>query len=485
MSSSTQTPRASSQRDLTSGSLTRTLLRLAWPMAVGSAFQALYNMVDSFWLGRLDKNALGAPGVCLPLVFMVIAFGMGFGSAGTALVSQHTGAGRPRDAGRAAAQTILLLTVLCAAFSAPISIFATDLLRLARVPDDVLVHASGYLRIYALSLPFTIFAIAYGSVLRAVGDTLTMVYVGLATNVLNAVLDPLLIFGAGPVPAMGAEGAALATLLSVLLGALICARLLSKQHAGLNLSRTDFRPARAILGQIWRVGLPAGLSNSSNALGFATMQVIINMLGATVIAAFSVGSRISNLFDIPGFAVAAATTPIVGQALGAGKPQLADRAVRRSVTLIALGMLPPYALLVWQGSAVARIFTDSPEVIREAQWFFFVVPASRYCFTVMSALAAAFQGSGHNKPWLILSVVRQWLLRLPVCYLLGIVLTWGSTGVYIGFVIGNILSALMALWLFHVVDWRQPIVKAREAVKEDGADATTKAALPQPTGTPE
>jgi len=473
-----QTP---DRRDLTAGPLTRTLLRLAIPVAAGSVLQALYSLVDAFWLGRWSKDALAAPGVSMPFLFLVITFGMGFSNAGTALVAQYTGAGRHREASRAAAQSILLLCFLAVCMACPIAVFAPHLFRLVRVPGNIGTQAIIYIRVMMIGVPFVAFHIGYGSVLRALGDTITIVILGAAGNVLNLVLDPVLIFGLGGLPALGVGGAALASLISQCLMALACFVLLRRRHAGLDITPTDVRPDPAMLRRILGVGIPNALGNSSNSLGFVVFQTMVNSLGAATVTACTIGFRIIHFFTVPTWALSSAATPIVGQALGAGKPHLARRVVWLSAGIVAVTMFLPTLFLALKGGLVAWAFVDDPDVILEARRFFLIVPFSAYIFSVLMVLLAAFYGSGHTRPAMFLSMARLWLFRLPASYLMGFVLGWGSRGVYAGMVFGNIAVAAIAFMLFVRGGWETGIVPpspedtVEEGIaSEDAADSVTE-----------
>jgi len=455
-----------SKRDLTSGSLAGNLFRLAAPLAVGMVLHSFYALADAFWLGRWSKEALAAVGVSMPFLFISISVGMAFGNAGTALVSQYTGAGRHREADRAAGQTLLLLSILSVGVAAPMILLAPQLFDLVRVPGAVAGVATIYFRIVVLALPLTAFAMGYGAALRALGDTITVVIIGACANGLNIVLDPLLIFGWVGLPALGTGGAALASLVSQCLGALACYMLLRRRHAGLHVSLADLKPDWAILRKVMRIGLPLAISNSSTSVGFTVFQTMVNGLGTAVIGAFTLGFRLVHFFQVPSQAMAMAAAPVVGQALGAGKVKLARRAVWVSAALIALVMLLPFAVLMWQGKLVAQAFVSAPDVVEEAGKFFLIVPASSYFFGVLMVLMAAFYGSGHTRPALALAVVRLWLLRLPIAYVLGYGLGWGSIGVYTGMAIGNVLTAVAAFLLFRTRGWQSPVVAAAKPAGE-------------------
>lgn len=449
------------KRDLTSGSLMWNLFSLAAPSAAGIVLQSLYNLVDAFWLGKVGTVALNAPGLTGQVSFLAVAAAFGFSVGGTALVAQYTGAGRHRDADRAAAQNILLLCFLTTVLSLPVVVLAPYVLKLCQAPPESVPAATAYMRVYMSGMPLVAFVTAYGAALRALGDTMTVVAISAVANVLNFVLDPVLIFGLGGMPAMGVTGAALATVICQAVAAAACLGGLLRGRAGLHVAGADFRPDREMLRRILRVGLPSAVAGGLNSVAYNLFTILtINPLGSTVLSAFTIGFRVIHFFDAPMQAVAAATAPVVGQALGARKAKLARRAVRLGVLVVALIMAVPVVLLTWQGQFVARLFIPDPAVIAETRTFFYLVPSSTYLFGVLAVLMAAFYGSGHTLPALLVAIVRG-TVRVALAVLLIYALGMGSLGAYVGMVGGNVISALLALWLFLAGGWESALVTAR------------------------
>ena len=468
--------KTNAKQDLTSGSLVGNLARLAVPLSATMGVRMVYNLVDTFWLGRYSKQALAAPGACFPFIFIVIAFGFGFGQAGSALVAQHTGADRDMTARRCAGQTLLLLVGFSVLFALPLIAFAPYLLRLAQVPPAVLPGATGFLRIFLAGLPLMALSIGYGSVLRALGNTAIVLVIGIVTNAINVVIDPLLIFGWWGFPEWGVRGAAVATVSARLVNAAICLYGLNRGWAGLRLKLSDFKPDWPLMRKTISVGLPAAIGNSSNSVGIAVFQAMVNSLGTTVMGAVIIGFRIIQLFNVPAMAMSWAAAPVVGQALGAGKKRLARRAVRLSVVLVAaVLLLPVIALTIW-GKYVAFAFTDDPAVIEQAAIFFRVVPASMYCFSVLLVLLAAYYGSGHTRPAMVIHIVRLWVLRLPVSYLLAFTVGMGSIGIYLGMVFGNVITAVITFVLYRSGGWETAVVEDEEDGVVRGADEETSTA---------
>ncbi|NLW49222.1 MAG: MATE family efflux transporter [Candidatus Brocadiaceae bacterium] len=444
-------------QDLTSRPLSRSLLRLALPLAFGQVLHALYAMVDAFWLGRENTVSLAAVGASTPVHFITVAFGMGFANAGTALVAQFTGARLYRRAEQAAAQTILVLCGIVLSASVLMQVLLPQVLGWLQVPEDVRPAAAAYLRIILAAMPISAFTMAYGGVLRAVGDTLTVIVIIGIGNLVNAVLDPVLIFGWLGLPRMGVQGAAAATALCQVGSAIACFVCLRRGRAGLAIRRTDWKPDWPLIGKTLRVGLPAAASGSSTSIGFAVQQSMVNTFGKVVMGAYTTGFRIIHVLDAPTQAMVGATAPVVGQALGAGKPELARKAAWTSTLWVAAIMFLPLAFLTWKGHWVATKLVP-PDVADELGRFFLFMPLSTYFFGVLSVLTAAFIGSGHTTPIMFLHIARLWALRIPLVWLFALKLAMGSVGIYVGLAAANITSAALGLAMFLLIKWETAVV---------------------------
>jgi putative MATE family efflux protein len=470
------------KQDLTSRPLAATLIGMAAPIAAGTILQSAYALVNAYWLGKAGTTALAAPGAASPFQFIAVAFGMGFANAGTALVAQFTGAKQYERAERAAAQTILVLCSLITVAAVPMVACTPQLLNLFRVPQEAMPEATAYLRIVLIGLPISAFTMAYGGVLRAVGDTVTVIVILAVANIANAALDPFLIFGWVGLPRMGVRGAALGTVICQTAAALACYGCLRRGRSGLNIKRADWKPDWPLIWKTLTVGLPAAIGGSSTSFGFALQQSMVNTLGVVVMAAFTIGFRVIHVLDVPVQAMASATAPIVGQALGAGKRKLARQAAWTSAIWVAAIMFLPLAFVTWQRHLVAGLFAQTPEVVEEAAKFFLLVPVSSYFFGVFMVLTSAFVGSGHTMPTMILAVVRLWVLRIPLVYLFAFVLHMGSTGIYTGMALANVFSAGIALMMFFGIRWESAVVAlpARQeepAVSEVSPERTPRSGL--------
>jgi putative MATE family efflux protein len=465
----TQPASTRARQDLTSGPLGRSLLRLALPIAIGHVLHALYAMVDALWLGRDTTTSLAAIGAATPVHFITVAFGMGFANAGTALVAQFTGARQHRRAERAAAQTITVLCSIVLAVSVCMQALLPHVLEWLHVPEEVRPSAIAYMRIILAALPISAFTMAYGGVLRAVGDTVTVIVIVGVGNMLNLMLDPVLIFGWWGMPRLGVRGAAVATAICQVVAAVACGICLRRGRAGLSIGRADWRPDWPLIGKTLKIGLPAAAGGSSTSIGFAVQQSMVNTFGAVVMGAYTTGFRIIHVLDAPTQAMVSATAPIVGQALGAGKPALARKAAWTSASWVAAIMFLPLAFLTWRGHWVAERIVPAA-VADELGRFFLLMPLSSYFFGVLSVLTAAFIGSGHTMPIMFLHMARLWLLRIPLVWLFALKLALGSIGIYVGLASANVTSAVLGLAMFLLIKWETAVVPSVEP-EEQPAEA--------------
>ncbi len=433
------------------------LLVLSGPIIFNQLVQVLYNLVDTFWLGKLGRAAVSAPAVSWPVIMTVVFFGNGFATAGLALVSQYVGAGKWEKVDKIVAQLLLVLFAVALVFGALGVIFARDVLSLLGVPPDVLPLASDYLRILAVAFPFTFAGYVFGTALRAMGDTKTPMYINVFTIALNAILDPLFIFGAGPLPAMGVSGAAVATAISNALYSLVGLIILFTGWRHVHLRFGHFIPDTDIMGKIVRIGLPSALSSSLNGLGFTVVMSIVSAFGSVATAAYGIGMRIINLISGVVFGVSQAGGIMIGQNIGAENYERARRilhlVVKTNILITAI-----IAVFVYLGSAaIVKVFIPDPAVVAAGaemiRIFAFSVPFFGIFFPVMFALRAA----GKTKISAILGSVRLWGMRIPFAYLLSH--TLGMTGIWVGLALSNVTSAIVAVYFLVHTRWMRRIVE--------------------------
>ncbi|HAZ27246.1 TPA: MATE family efflux transporter [Candidatus Acetothermia bacterium] len=450
---------SSMREQILHGPVLPTMFRLAWPVMVGNALQALYNMIDAFWLGRLSTEALAAPGVAWPILFFFMSFGTGFQAAGSTLVAQHVGARNRDGAEEAGTQVISFLALTSVVLGAAGFFLGPVILRLIGTPAEVLPLALLYLRIECVGLPIMFAAFALGGLLLGVGDTRTMMYITAGTVALNAAFTPFLVFGWGPFPALGVAGAAVATVASRLVAACFGLWLLTPGRVGLRLRREYARLRWGTMRQILKVGTPNALDQAGTSLGFVILMGLVAGFGTTVVAAYGVGIRLINLLNVAIWGAASALVAMIGQNLGADQTERAEEISRRGIqaTFLVLTALSGVAFLI--RVPLFRTFISDPAVVAEGAWFMALFGFSVPFFGLFAAASAVFRGSGHTVPPMVFSLIRLWALRIVLSWILAYPAGLGTTGLWLGMSLSNVLGgSALYLWMRRGT-WKTKVIR--------------------------
>ncbi|MBL7007341.1 MAG: MATE family efflux transporter, partial [Spirochaetia bacterium] len=257
----------------------------------------LYNLADTYFLGKLGSGALAAPSISFSVIFFMIIFGSGFSMAGTTLISQAKGKGDREKVDFYVSQTFLMMVILSVLIMIA-GLTGSNLILIAlQVPDNIISNVSVYLKIIFLGMPFMFMSFVLRATLQGIGDSLTPLKIQIVTVVINIILDPLLIFGLGPFPELGVAGAAIATVIARFISMVAAIYILFSGKKGIRIRVKYLKPERKAWGLIMRIGLPSAIGGGISALGFSVLQGVVNTFGTPVIAAFGIGNRVIGLFN--------------------------------------------------------------------------------------------------------------------------------------------------------------------------------------------
>ncbi len=442
---------------LTEGPIVRGLLALAGPIVLANLFQTVYQLTDTFWVGRLGVEAVAAVSLSFPVLFFLISVGGGLGIAGTILVAQYDGAGEAERVNHVAAQTLLISV----AASIPLAVLgfttAAPVMRLMGAAPDVLPLATEYLQYSFAGLVFLFGYFVFQSLMRGVGDVKTPALIVFGTVLLNFVLDPLFIQGWGPMPALGVAGAALATLATQGLAAVIGVGVLLSGRYGIQVRGRDFRPDWPLQRRLVRLGFPASVEQSTRALGLTVMTVLVAGFGSGVVAAYGIGVRVVSFVIIPALGLSMAASTLVGQNIGAGRVDRSER-VARVGTLIGFAGMSAAGLVgfVFAESIVGAFLPGQPEVVAVGARFLKIMAPTFGLIGVQQVLGGAFRGAGHTFIAMVLAIVALWVFRFPVAWFLSERTAMGADGLWWAFPISNTLAAAVALTWFWRGTWKRP-----------------------------
>ncbi len=437
--------------------MTGHLLAVAWPVSVSYLLQTFYNLVDAFWLGKLGKSALVAPTVTMNIVFIGIALAMGLGQAGTTLISQYKGAGQTSRMGRAAGQSFILQIGVGSLIAMLGLVFAPQLLRLLHTPDDAFADTLIYMRWILAGVPLMFIFHVYQGIYTGLGDTVGPMRINVATVLLNMILDPLFIFGWGPLPAMGVAGAAVATVISRAIASILAMRAILT-GPGFKIKPGDLRWDQEMITRLFKVGVPLSLGQAGTSLGFTLLIGVVNNFGSSVTAAFGIGHRVIMMVSVPAIALSQANATAVGQNLGSGYVGRAVMSVKKSAILVTIILLPLTTATFFFGEHITHWFINDPEVIALGHDLFRITSFSVFAFSLILVLFGAFTGSGHTLPVMVVNMGRLWLVRIPATLLLTVVWDWGPAGLWWAMNLSNILAGTVAFLWFLRGDWKKSVI---------------------------
>ncbi|WP_458209261.1 MATE family efflux transporter [Haladaptatus sp. NG-SE-30] len=478
--------------NVTDGPLIKPLLFLSFPIVLTNMLQVAYNLADTFWVGRLGQDAVSALSFSWALVFFFITLAAGFTVAGTVLVAQNKGAGNLDRISDVAGQTIGFVVGLSVIFSIAGYLLAPWLLQvIGSTPGTEVFRLSvDYTRTMFLGIPFVFAFFIFQSLLQGWGDTKTPLYLMLLGVVLNVVIDPFLILGfqdnllfevtgqtalqttlyeMTEFAGFGVQGAAIATIASRGVGAVIAIGLLLSGRVGIHLSPYDFVPKREMVRKIVRIGAPASIEMSTQSLGVTVVTALVALAGAEAVAAFGIGTRITSLVVLPALGLARGTETVVGQNLGAKQPDRAKRAVFASAGIIAVALLGISAVVYLNAAAIVGIFITGEEaasVIATGADYLRIVGLTYVFLGAFYVVQGAYRGSGSTRLAMIFGILGLILLRIPPAYALVAWFDMGAMGVWYGIAVANVLMLLVSGAYFLRGTWTDGVVERESPGKE-------------------
>jgi putative MATE family efflux protein len=373
-----------------------------------------------------------------------------------------------------AAQTLITIVAVSIVLGALGIVLSPWLLHMMGVAPDVYRNALSFVRVVFAALPFAFLYAMVQSLMRGVGEVRVPLYIVGGTVVINFFLDPILIFGRFGLPALGVTGAAIATLIAQLLAAVLALSLLFSGRFGIHVRWRDFKPDFTFVRRAFLLGYPASIEQSARGLGMTLMTFLITSFGTVVTASFGVGTNVLNVVIIPAMGFSMATSTLVGQNIGAGNIARAEKTARLSafITFAALSVLG--ILCYFLAAAIVRFFVpQSPQVIAEGARLLRIVSWSFGFVGLQFALLGVLRAAGEMLAAMTTSLVSQWVLQLPLAYVLSKHTALGTDGLWWALPVSNIATAFIACALFLWGPWktrkltiRPPLAVQQETVEE-------------------
>ena len=416
-------------------------MNMAVPMLMGITTLMAQSFIDTYFLGMVGDRALAAYSFGFPILMIVTSVAIGLGAGTSSVVARAIGSNDHERAKRLSTDS-LILSLIIAIVCAVVGVLSIDpLFRTMGAPEDMLPEIRSFMTILYGAVPFIVLGMVGTASMRATGDTVLPSKLMIGGAILNVILDPIFIFGLGPVPALGLNGAAIAGLISR--GAFFVAGVYYLQH---KLDLVTFRkPDPVVMRKSWtdilHVGLPAAGTNVIVPMGLTLVTAMIADFGPKAVAGFGVASRVESMVLVPYYALSAIIGPFVGQNLSAGKEGRIQTSLRLCAAFcIASGLAIAGALALLSG-VIPALFSDSPEVTDVARLFLWIAPISYGAYGIVMVVNAAFNGLGNPLPGVAISVTRILALYVPMAFI-GKAL-FGVVGIFAAYAIANMLSGVL------------------------------------------
>ncbi len=438
------------------GPILRSLVKVAIPIVLANILQAGYQLIDAFWVGRLGVDAVAAVSVSFPFTFLTISLGAGLAIAGSTLIAQYVGAKNQKMVDHVAGQTIVMIFLASAVLGSLGFFLAPTFLHLMGVTPAVYAAALGFMRVSFVGLIFVFTFSMFQSIMRGTGHVNAPVYIVFGTVLLNFLLDPLFIFGWGPFPAAGVMGAAIATLITQSIAALIGVGLLFSGRYGIRLHLKDLAPDLSYVKRAFFLGFPSSIEMSMRALSLTVMTFLITSFGTLTVAAYGVGANVLQVVIIPALGLSMAISAMVGQNIGAGNIERAAR-IGRVGAWLGFWVLEAVGLVAFIAAPylVGFFVPDSPEIVAAGAVFLRTMALAWGFIGVQMALSGVLRASGNMVTTMILTMVSQWVLQFPLAYLLSKHTSLGTFGLWLAFPLANAITAFITMAVFAKGDWKR------------------------------
>jgi putative MATE family efflux protein len=444
-----------SHQDFTTGSLNRAIFLLAVPMVLEMVLESLFAVVDVFWVGRLGANAVATVGLTESMLSLVFSVGMGLSLSTTAMVARRIGEKDPEGAAVAGVQAIALGLFISVAIGIPCFLFAPNLLRLMGASPEIVATGSGYTRICLGGSFAVLLLFLNNAIFRGAGDAAIAMRLLWVSNIINLVLDPCLIFGWGPFPRLGVTGAALATLTGRSIGVIYQFYRLMHGTKRLRILTSQIRLRIDVLLRLLRVSFTGILQFAIAHTSWIGLVRIVSIFGAAALAGYTIAIRIEIFVILPSWGLSNAAATLVGQNLGAGHPERAEKAVWRTgfYNVIFLGLVG--LIFIFFAEPIIRLFTHDPAVVPLGADCLRIVSYGNIGYAYFMVMMQAFNGAGDTITPTIVNFFGFWLLEIPLAYWLAIPMHMRSNGAFFSIAIAETTMAAVSAILFKQGRWKK------------------------------
>ena len=406
------------QARLTKGPVGKHLIDMTIPVFFGVFTMMLQGFADAFFIGMVGDWELAALSFAYPILMIVMSVAIGLGAGTSSVVARAIGANDSTRAARLATDSLLLSFIITGSISF-LGILTIDSLFLSLgAPKEMIPLIRGYMEILYLGVPFVVVGMVGMSSMRATGDTRLPSLLMIIASIANIIIDPIMIFGLGPIPAMGLKGAAMAALIArgaIFLGTIY---FMNQRLNMLSYEKPTLSEIKSSWIDILHVGIPAAATNTIIPIATAIITAMLAKYGPEAVAGFGVASRIESVVLVMFYSLSAIIGPFIGQNLSAKKSERIYLALKQcSVFCLIFGLIISCFLIAFRNS-LPLLFSQNLTVINSASLFLLMAPISYGAYGVVMTMNAAFNGMGKPVPAVAISLIRMIVIYIPMAYFL-------------------------------------------------------------------
>jgi putative MATE family efflux protein len=444
-----------SQQDFTEGSLRRAIVLLAIPMVLEMVMESLFAVVDTFWVAHLGANAMATVGLTESVLMLVYCGAMGLSMSATAMVARRIGEKDSKGAAVAAIQAILVGVVASVVVAIGGSVIAPKLLGIMGASPDVIAIGRHYAAIMMGSTVAIVLLFLNNGIFRGAGDAAIAMRVLWLSNFINLLLDPCFIFGLGPFPEFGLAGAAVSTTIGRSIGVVYQMWILFSGRSRVKILPRQFRVHWDVMTRLTRVALNGMFQYGIGQLSWLFLVRLVSTFGSVAVAGYTVAIRIFFFAILPPWGLSGAAATLVGQNLGAQKPDRAERSVwltgfYNMVFLAAVGLV-----FIFFPEPIIRCFTSDPAVINFGVDCLRIICYGNLAYAYGMVMVQSFNGAGDTFTPTVVNLFGYWLFQIPVAYLLASRTSLGPQGVFYAIPLAETAIAIVGVALFRQGRWKK------------------------------
>ncbi|TSE04232.1 MATE family efflux transporter [Aquimarina algiphila] len=443
------------EQEFTSGSIRKAVFMLSVPMILEMMMESIFALVDAYFVSSLGANAIATVGLTESVLTLIYAVAIGLSMGATAIVARRVGEKDINGASQAAVQSILLGTIIAMVISVFGILFPKEILGLMGAEPDLIASGHGYTQVLLGGNITIMLLFLINAVFRGAGDASVAMRVLIFSNLLNIILDPVFIFGFGPIPSFGVQGAAIATTIGRGSAVIFQLLILFYGWSKIKIAFKDIVFRAETMLNLVKVSLGGIGQFIIGTSSWVFLMRIMAEFGSEVLAGYTIAIRVLMFTLMPSWGMSNAAATLVGQNLGAAKPERAEQSVWKTGKYNAYFMFVVSVLYLIFAEAIIKIFSAEPLVIEYGALSLRVIAAGYVFYAYGMVIIQSFNGAGDTKTPTIINFFCFWVFQLPFAYFAALVLNWGAMGVFLAITFAEVLIAVIGIIWFRKGKWKE------------------------------